>query len=430
MTRIEPIEIPTQPAGTRIPLAPRVSLWRRILAAVLKTVVPLVLLAAAGWVAYQIIDTAPVADRRDRPRLARLVEVVEAAPAAEGPMLDVWGDVAAPRVLNLRPEVSGLVIDLNPDLITGGEVAAGELLVGIDDRTARQAVAGAEAAIRQIDARIAIERGQGARAALDLGRLPGRASLTDEQRALILREPQMAELRAEREAAEAALERAALDLARTRITAPFDALVDSADVAQGSYLTAGTEIATLVPVDRFEVRLAVPLSALAWLDLAEGAEVRFTQPGVWPEGAFRTGRVLRVSPRLNPAARMAEVIAEVGDPMARTPENEGKPPLLLGSFLRASMQARAVPGAVTLPRAAVRDGDTVWVMTPDDRLDIRPVVIAWRGAREVLISDGLAPGERVVTTVLASVSNGMALRLPASEAPSTADASRSGGTTR
>lgn len=411
MTRIEPIEIPTQPPA-EAPAARRAPLWHRALAATLKTVLPLAILAAGALVAWRMIETAPVAERVERPRLARLVEAVPAIPTARGPLIEVWGDVAAPRTLTLRPEIGGRVTALSPALVTGGEVAAGERLVSIDDRTARHALAEAEAQIIGIDARIAVERGQAARAALDLARRPGGERLTEEQRALVLREPQMQELMAERAAAEAARERAALDLARTAIAAPFDALVVSAGLAPGTYLTPGAEIATLVPVDRFEIHLAVPVAALRWIDPSEGATVRLTQPGVWPEGAFREGRILRVAPGLNPAARMAEVIAEVEDPLARAPGNAGKPRLLIGSFLRASIEGHEIPGAIALDRAALRDGDTVWVMTPENRLAIRPVEVAYRGSAEVLIADGLAPGERVVTSPLASVADGMALRLP------------------
>jgi hypothetical protein len=70
-----------------------------------------------------------------------------------------------------------------------------------------------------------------------------------------------------------------------------------------------------------------------------------------------------------------------------------------------------VENAVALDRAYLRDHDTVWVMTPENRLEVRPVTIAWRGAEQVLISAGLAAGDRVITTPLAVVAPGMEVRL-------------------
>jgi hypothetical protein len=108
---------------------------------------------------------------------------------------------------------------------------------------------------------------------------------------------------------------------------------------------------------------------------------------------------------------MAELIVAIDDPLARKPENQGKPRLLLGSFLRAIGEGRVVEGAVALDRAYLHDHDTVWVMTPENRLEVRPVTVAWRGAEQVLISAGLAAGDRVITTPLAVVAPGMEVRL-------------------
>ncbi len=83
---------------------------------------------------------------------------------------------------------------------------------------------------------------------------------------------------------------------------------------------------------------------------------------------------------------------------------------------------------MVLDRAYLREHDKVWVMTEEDRLEIRQVEIAWRGASEVLISGGLAPGERVITTSLAVVAPGMKLRLgEAATSAETASAGGSGG---
>ena len=296
-------------------------------------------------------------------------------------------------------------------LVPGGLVAKGEVLIELDDRELRLAVAQAEAEIEQIEARISMEEGQQDRARRDLERLPGK--LTESQRQLVLRAPQMAALQAERAAADAARDRALVALSHAIIRAPFDAIVISEEVAMGSVLSAGSEAASLVAAESFDVMLAVPVSALDWINPQLGQTVRLTQPSVWPEGSFREGRIERLIAGLRTTGRMAELVITVEDPLARLPQNQGKPRLLLGSFLRAVGEGRAVEGAVSLDRAYLHGNDTVWVMTPDDKLEIRPVTVAWRGAERVLISGGLAGGERIVTTPLAIVAHGMELRIGA-----------------
>jgi len=182
-------------------------------------------------------------------------------------------------------------------------------------------------------------------------------------------------------------------------------------LALGTMLSAGSASATLVAADRFYVVVAVPVSALDWINPKSGQIIRLTQPGVWPEGAFREGTAERLSGGLSAAGRMAEVVVAVDDPLVRKPENRAKPRLLLGSFLKAVGEGRVVEDAVSLDRAYLREGDTVWLMTPDDQLEMRSVTVAWRGAEQVLISDGLAAGDRVITTPLAVVAPGMKVRV-------------------
>ena len=394
--------------------APR-SLLARTASLLFKVLIPIALLAAAAKLSWDLYTTAPVAERQDRPRVPRLVEVIEVQPATIGPRIEAWGEVVAARKLVMRPEVGGKVVALNDRLTPGGLVLAGEELIRLDDREQRLAVAQAEAEIRQIEARIAMEQGQQERAKRDLQRLPG--NLTDEQRQLVLRAPQMAELQAELAAAEAARERALVDLSHMVIVAPFDALVIDEEVAPGTMLTAGSASATLVAADRFHIVVAVPVTMLDWIDPGTGKIVRLFQPGVWPEGAYREGRVERLSAGLSQTGRMAELVVAVDDPLSRRPENRGKPRLLLGSFLQALGEGKPVENAISLDRAYLRDNDTVWVMTEDDRLEIRPVRIASRGAREVLVSSGLNAGDRVITTPLAVVAPGMEVRLGAAAAP-------------
>lgn len=399
---------PVEPDDTET--ARRAPLWHRAVAFLLKAALAVALLSGGAWLARDILSGAPVATRSAPPERARLVEVAPARRAATGPVIRAYGEVEAARRLVLRPEIGGRVTEIHPALAPGGEVSEGERLIALDDRDIRLEIAEAEAEIARISARIRIERGQQGRAARDLERSPIRGDITEEQRALILREPQMAELQAELDAAEARLAAARLRREKTVLRAPFDALVESEQVAPGTVLTAGAEAARLAAADRFRVRLAVPAGALDWIATDGSQRVTLAQPGVWPDGATREGRVARLGAGLTETGRMAELIVEVEDPLARRRGSEGLPRLLLGSFLEARIEAPAIEGAVAVDRAWLRDGDRLWVMTADGRLEVRDPGIVWRGAEQVLVTSGVAPGERIVTTPLATWSEGMALR--------------------
>lgn len=399
-------------------MAPSVRLWPSILAGCVQLFLVLALIAAAFMAWTWFLATSPTAERKARERVARLVEVVPAAQAEQGPVIRAWGGVQAAQTLIVRPEIAGVLEWVHPDVAAGGLLTAGAEVARMGSRDLELALLRAESDIADIEARVLLEEGQAAIGERELTRLS--RNITDSQRSLVLREPQMAQLRAELAAANAALEQARNALSRASVKVPFDALVISENVSPGTMLSAGMEAATLAAADQFNVILQVPARYLDWIALDGSQEVRLTQPGVWPEGAARFGHVARIGAGLSETGRMVELIVAVQDPLARTPENRGAPRLLLGSFLQGEIigapVASDISGAleaspvVRLDRALLRDDDTAWVMNTEDQLEIRNLQIAWRGPDAVLVTSGLAPGDRVVSTPLATFAPGMALR--------------------
>jgi hypothetical protein len=65
---------------------------------------------------------------------------------------------------------------------------------------------------------------------------------------------------------------------------------------------------------------------------------------------------------------------------------------------------------VRIERDYVREDDTVWLMV-DGRLAIEPVSIVFQDGDYAYIDDGLDADDRVVTTRLATVKEGLRLRV-------------------
>jgi len=63
-----------------------------------------------------------------------------------------------------------------------------------------------------------------------------------------------------------------------------------------------------------------------------------------------------------------------------------------------------------VPRGALHDNDTVWIVDDENRLHIREVEILRRERDEVLIRSGLDGSERIVLTNLSGAAEGMLLR--------------------
>lgn len=377
---------------------------------------PLLILTGAGAVAAYLIATRPEPAREPpAPRGA----LVEARTVHRRPhRLDVtaYGTVVPARTLTVRPQVSGRVARVHPHLAPGGRVRAGELLFEIERDEYALAVREARTALGRARARLEVERGRHAVARREWRRFGDAIPADGAEPALAQRLPQLREARLAVEAAAARLDRARLALDRTRVRAPFDAFVRDESVELGQLVDPGVPVATLVGTRTFWVEVAVPVDRLAVIALpgagdAEGARATVVHEGTAGD-VVRPGRVVQLRGDLEPNGRMARLLVAIEDPFGAP----GVPPLLVGSFVRVDLEGARVEPLIAVPRAALRDGREVWVYA-GGRLDIRRPEIAWGLPDVVLVRDGLADGDRIVTSRIPAPVEGMRLRLAADPAP-------------
>jgi len=86
-------------------------------------------------------------------------------------------------------------------------------------------------------------------------------------------------------------------------------------------------------------------------------------------------------------------------------------PLLLGSYVEVRIEVGRLTGVIAVPRDQIHEGDHVYLMDGEGRLEVRRVNVAWRDENEVLVRSGLEAGDRIVTSRLASPVTGTLLRL-------------------
>ena len=119
------------------------------------------------------------------------------------------------------------------------------------------------------------------------------------------------------------------------------------------------------------------------------------------------GKVVRMEARVDTASRMVPVVIAVADPFKTS---NGQFPLMPGSFVEVEIEGRLIEGVVPIPRHALREGNTVWVVS-DERIQIRPVEVARSDLRSVYVSHGLNEGDLVVVSTLEVVTEGMIVRV-------------------
>ncbi|MAW62108.1 MAG: efflux transporter periplasmic adaptor subunit [Planctomycetes bacterium] len=372
------------------------------------------ILASAGGVLAAIYLTEPEAEQvTATKKSAMLVEVITAERGSFRPKIEAVGTVRPVREVQLSPRIAGQVVGRAAAFEPGGFVRVGEELVTIDPADFENVLAQRLAELHQAEADLSVEMGRQKVAEKDYALLD--QELPEEQRALVLRAPQLATARAQVEAAEAAVAQAELDLQRTKIVAPFDALILERHVDLGSQLSRGEAVGRLVGLDTYWVVATVPRAQLRWLQIpsapgqaASPATVR--DAAAWPPGVRREARVDRVIGELDAGTRLARVLVAVEDPLAQNSTDAAAPRLMIGAFVEVSIEGREVSNVVRLDRAYLRKEDTVWVHE-DGVLRVRPVEVAFRDAQYVYLEAGLEAGEEVVITDLSTFVDGAALRI-------------------
>lgn len=380
--------------SARSPAGPGAQAWRALA------------VIAAGVVAAVVLYlTRPVLEPEQSERPLIAVRTVTATPGDVVLAVHSQGSVAPRTEAELIPEVSGRVVRVSPAMASGGRFAEGEVLLAIDDSDYRNAVGSAEAARLRMHAEAEFARFESER----LQSLRARDLASRSQAENALRAHRVAEA-ALREA-EVALERARLDLARTELRAPFAGRVRSERVDIGQAVNRGDKLATLYATDYVEVRLPIADRQLAFLDpalLREGAASAHDAVPVRLAAEFGgarhvwEGRIVRTEGEIDARSRMVHVVARVPNPDAA----DGAP-LPVGLFVDAEIGGLTAQGVVTLPRAALRDGNRVLIVDAGDRLRFREVELLRADRDTVLVRSGIAAGERVCVSPLQLVVEGM-----------------------
>ncbi|MDZ7685850.1 MAG: efflux RND transporter periplasmic adaptor subunit [Gammaproteobacteria bacterium] len=370
------------------------------------------LVLVGGALLWLIFNTEPTASRDGGVRQsASLVDVVQGEYGTFRPTIEAMGTVRPAREITLSARVEGEVEALGESFVPGGFVDADELLVRLDDADYRVALQRSESALEQAVAELEIEQGERIAAESEYRQLD--RELPPAQRALVLREPQGRSARARVESARANVEQAELNLQRTTVRAPFDAHVLARSVNVGSQVNAGTALGRLVRLDTDWIEATVPVRQLQWLSVPGGDEmgspVSIRNHNAWPSDTTRSGRVVRMIGELAGETRLARILIAVDDPLARESGTDG-PRLMLGEYVECRIEGREIDDVVRIDRDYIRADDTVWLMV-DERLVIRPVNIAFRDDRYAYVDEGLAAADQIVTTRLATVQEGLRLRL-------------------
>ncbi len=407
-----------------------------------------VLLAAVG-ITFGMIALRPEPEEQEPVATVPLVEVQPYTVNSGALEILGTGTVQPREEVSLGAEIAGRLVWVNPDFREGGSVGAGEVLFRIDAsdyqnrvRSAQADVAAQDVAVLQAQEEVAIAQAElqrfanreSTRAAVGgnarilppeqlAGRAAGASLAGDapDPNILATREPQLRSAQAAQERAQANLADARLALSRTAVRAPFAGLVRSENASVGTLVQPGQALGSVVATDAYEVRVSLSeqeAALIPGLFNARGANIPASVEMEYGGRLWRwTGVVDRADPILDAETRTIDVFLRIPNPQrggvaigGDDTDPGAAPPLLLGSFVSASITAGAAQPYATIPLEALREGDTVWLLV-QGKLRIVPVDVIQRTDRLAFVSgEGLGQGGSVITSALRTPVDGMSLR--------------------
>src|SRR5699024_2119536 len=224
-----------------------------------------IILLAGAAVILLIFSTEPEASRAGATKqTAMLVDVTRVEQGTFHPTIKAMGTVQPSQDIILSPRMSGKIISLAENFTPGGYVQEGEVLLRIDPSDYKHSLQQRKSDLRQATSDLKIEMGRQDVARQDFKVLGDTLAerLSEQNRSLVLRQPQLKAARSSVQSARAAVEQAELNLQRTSIEAPFDAHILNRNVNVGSQVAAGDNLGRLVGLDTYWVEATVSLSKL------------------------------------------------------------------------------------------------------------------------------------------------------------------------
>lgn len=295
------------------------------------------------------------------------------------------GSVKVLATVSVRPRVGGELTEVH--FREGEYVKKGQKLFTIDPRPY-------ETALKQAEANMARDKAVLAGAELELKRIErGSAGGVISFAELDAARTTFASAEATVAADAAAVNSAKLQLGFTTITSPIDGRTGNLLVTPGNLVSA-TEITPLVVLNQIspisvaftlsEQRLPEVLAAREKGPLPVEADLR-------GGGPLATGTLAFIDNAVDPATGTVQLKAEFPNADRR---------LWPGQFVDVVLRLGERPDSVTVPAAAVQAGQQggyVFVVSAENKAEVRPVAVAFEVGGDAVIASGLSGGETVVT---------------------------------
>jgi len=321
-----------------------------------------------------------------------------------------YGVVKPKYETTIVAQVNGEIVELSDTFVRGGLVKKDQLLARIDPNDYHAALIDAQANMASARAALEKEVAQGKVAEREWKQITD-TSPTE----LSLRKPQLAQELARVKSAQAAVLRAERNLQRTEIRAPYDAMINSRNIGLGSFVGVGNEIGQLLGTAIAEVRLPIADNELQFL-IDQGHQAKVNLMGTFAGKEIQwQAEIARSEGVIDDKSRMSYLVAEIKDPYHLIKDsNQNSTPLRFGSYVKAKVLGMEIANASIVPRYLVVN-NRLAILDNESKLHYAKIDIVRQQDGNVIVSNGLLDGDKLIVSALDYPVDGMKLALASDE---------------
>lgn len=337
---------------------------------------------------------------------ARSISIVAAtASTADFPIRRyAIGFVSSPAVVSVNPRVSSQIVSIA--VKDGQMVKAGDVLFTLDDRALKAQLAKDQATLAKDQALLTSSQADLQRAKDLVAKQAGTQQTYDQAAAA------QKAAAATVEADKATIDADNVQLGFATITAPISGRLGAINTAIGNLVntsngnsSTSTPLVTITQMDPLQVNFNLPESDLALLHKAlahpQDGAVMLTKDG--DPTPIGKGTLDFVDSSVDTASGTIATRASLPNPDLT---------LWPGQYVNVIVSAGTMPQMTSVPTVAVQPsqkGPFVYVVKPDNTVEMRPVQVALTEGDNSAISQGLKSGERVVVEGQTRLKNGAAV---------------------
>ncbi|WP_434723296.1 efflux RND transporter periplasmic adaptor subunit [Mesorhizobium sp. RIZ17] len=338
------------------------------------------------------------------------------------------GFVSSPAVVSINARISSQIVSI--DVKDGQMVKAGDVLFQLDDRALKAQLAKDQAALAKDQALLASSNSDLQRAKDLVAKQAGTQQTYDQ--AVAAQKAASATVDADK----ATIDADNVQLGFATITAPIAGRLGAVNVSVGDLVTVSngnsstaTPLVTITQIDPLQVNFTLPESNLALLHKAladpQQGDVTLTKDD--DPTPIGKGTLDFVDSSVDTASGTIATRASIPNPDLS---------LWPGQYVDVVLEAGTMPQMTSVPTVAVQPsqkGPFVYVVKPDNTVEMRPVQVALTVGQNSAISDGLKSGEKVVVEGQTRLKNGAAVHEGSAAsgggqaAPKVAEADKAGG---